>query len=233
MLSYVAGGNSKGAAVLFLHGWGGDTSSVEPLRGALESEYMTVSADLYGFGKTPHPDKALTLNDYAAGVKELLDALNIPRAVFVGHSFGGRVAIRTAVLYPDTVSKLVLIDAAGLKPRGAAFKKIRAKIHKILKFFNDRGLRGSSDYEAAEGKLRQTFVSVVNEYQDAEAAALKCGALIVWGARDKATPPYMAKRFSRLIADSELHILPDAGHFAYLDKLPETLMLIKAYIAGE
>ena len=57
------------------------------------------------------------VKDYADGVLELMDKLNIEKATLVGHSFGGRVAIYIAAKYPEKVEKLVLVDSAGIKPR--------------------------------------------------------------------------------------------------------------------
>lgn len=226
-------GKADAPAVFLLHGWGASSAAMKPIAEALESEYRVIAADMYGFGATPHPDRALTVDDYADGVMETAKALNVESAVFLGHSFGGRVAVKTAVKYPELVRKLILVDAAGLKPRGVVFKRIRAKIHKILRKINGRGLKGSPDYEAADGFLKGTFVNVVNEYQESEAAKIKCGALILWGGRDRDTGPYMAYRYRRLIKGSELCLFPDAGHFSYLDRTAETIVRIKAYIGGE
>lgn len=74
--------------------------------------------DFYGFGKTPHPDYPLTVKDYADGVLELMDKLNIEKATLVGHSFGGRIAIYIAAKYPEKVEKLVLVTARVLSPEG-------------------------------------------------------------------------------------------------------------------
>ena len=233
MFRCVVTGKKDAPAVILLHGWGASAAAFGPIAKALENEYRVIAADMYGFGETPHPARALTVDDYADGVMETAKALNVETAVVLGHSFGGRVAVKTAVKYPALVRKLILVDAAGLKPRGVVFKRLRSKIHKILKKYNDRGLKGSLDYEAASGYLKATLVNVVNEYQEAEAAKIKCGALILWGGRDRDTKAYMAYRYKRLIRGSKLRVFPDAGHFSYLDRTAETIVLIKAYIGGE
>lgn len=110
--------------------------------------------DFYGFGKTPHPDYPLTVKDYADGVLELMDKLNIEKATLVGHSFGGRVAIYIAAKYPEKVEKLVLVDSAGIKPRRGIKYRLKILLHKILKKFG-KGLKGSKDYRALSPVMKK------------------------------------------------------------------------------
>lgn len=74
--------------------------------------------DFYGFGKTPHPDYPLTVEDYADGVLELMDKLGIKKATLVGHSFGGRVAIYIAQSIPRKSKNSCLWTARELSPEG-------------------------------------------------------------------------------------------------------------------
>ena len=101
------------------------------------------------------------MKDYADGVLELMDKLNIEKATLVGHSFGGRVAIYIAAKYPEKVEKLVLVDSAGIKPRRGIKYRLKILLHKILKKFG-KGLKGSKDYRALSPVMKKTFQNVVN-----------------------------------------------------------------------
>ena len=143
--------------------------------------------DFYGFGKTPHPDYPLTVKDYADGVLELMDKLNIEKATLVGHSFGGRVAIYIAAKYPEKVEKLVLVDSAGIKPRRGIKYRLKILLHKILKMFG-KGLKGSKDYRALSPVMKKTFQNVVNYDETYLLSDITADTAIFWGDKDKDTP---------------------------------------------
>lgn len=231
MLNYISYG--KGKNIIFLHGWGGSTDSFKGLADALSSEYRVTLVDFYGFGKTPHPDKALTLDDYVEGVADVMRKENMAEAVLVGHSFGGRVAVRFTRKYPGHCLKLVLIDAAGLRPRFSFKKTFRVLAHKFRKACGLEGLKGSEDYAALSGAMKGTFLNVIRDHTDKDLRYISSGALVLWGKRDRDTPPYMAKRFRKRIKGSISIIFPGAGHYSYLDAFYETLFAIKAYIGAD
>lgn len=230
-MKYTVSGRETGEWVVILHGWGATKEAMMPIGRGLENDWRVFIPDMYGFGETPHPPRALTVEDYAEGVEKIAMLENVTEAVVIGHSFGGRVAVKLAARGKLKVKRLVLIDAAGLKPRGAFFRAIRVKVHKILKKLGGRGLKGSADFEALEGYKKFTFINVVNEYLTGDARKINTGALLIWGALDRDTPPYMGRRYRRLISGSVLYVLRGAGHFSYADKPEETLSLIRAYIA--
>lgn len=77
--------------------------------------YRVVVPDQIGFGKSSRPNIHYSFHLLAANTKKLLDTLGIREATIVGHSMGGMVAVRFALLYPDTVSRLVLENPIGLE----------------------------------------------------------------------------------------------------------------------
>jgi pimeloyl-ACP methyl ester carboxylesterase len=81
------------------------------------SGYRAIAVDILGFGRSEKPTTApYSLRFFARLFDGLLAALGIAQAVFVGHSFGGKLALATAVLYPKRVSQLVLMDSDGFTP---------------------------------------------------------------------------------------------------------------------
>lgn len=187
--------------------------------------------DFYGFGKTPHPDYPLTVKDYADGVLELMDKLNIEKATLVGHSFGGRVAIYIAAKYPEKVEKLVLVDSAGIKPRRGIKYRLKILLHKILKKFG-KGLKGSKDYRALSPVMKKTFQNVVNYDETYLLSDITADTAIFWGDKDKDTPLYMARKLNKKIKSSHLFLLTNAGHFSYLDNSGYFLKILSAFIYG-
>ncbi len=180
----------------------------------------SVIPDLYGFGKTPHGDSPLNLIDYVKGALKILEKEGIEKVDVLGHSFGGRMAIMLASLYPEKINKIILCDSAGLIPRRGI--RYRFKVWKY-KLFKKLGRKvencGSSDYKALSGAMRKTFVNVVNYDQKEQSTCIFAPTLIIWGSKDRVTPLYMAKKLKRNIKNSELFIISGAGHFSYADEL--------------
>jgi 3-oxoadipate enol-lactonase len=101
--------DGHGPALLLLHSSVCDRRMWDPQwPSLLDAGYQLVRCDFRGFGETPLP--ARPHND-AEDVLELLDALGIEQAAFVGSSYGGRIALETAARWPDRVSALALLCA--------------------------------------------------------------------------------------------------------------------------
>ena len=100
-----------GPAVLFSHGFFMDSSMFDPQVAALAPDHRCIRWDERGFGRTPAP-LPFTLWDAAEDAIELLDHLDVEEAVFVGMSQGGYLSLRAALVDPDRVRALVLIDTA-------------------------------------------------------------------------------------------------------------------------
>ena len=221
----------KGKCLIFLHGWGGEIASFKGLADRLSHHYRVILVDLYGFGKTPHPDRPLTIEEYATGVKELMNELKVEDPVLVGHSFGGRVAMRIAAR--DVVVGLILLDSAGILPRRGLTYYWKVAISKIAKFLHLKWRpKGSADYQKLSGVMRQTFVNVVNEDSLPDARRIEVPTLLVWGSADEETPLYMCRKLHRAIEHSEVLIVEGAGHFAYLEQPEYHYRVIRAFREG-
>ncbi|OFX23220.1 MAG: alpha/beta hydrolase [Anaeromyxobacter sp. RBG_16_69_14] len=106
----------NGRAALLLHGknffgayWEG---TIRALAGA---GYRVVVPDQIGFGKSSKPDLHYTFEQLAASTRQLLEKLGIEKVVVVGHSMGGMLAVRFALMYPQLASALVLENPIGLE----------------------------------------------------------------------------------------------------------------------
>jgi pimeloyl-ACP methyl ester carboxylesterase len=103
----------EGSAVLMLHGLGGTKASFLPSIAALAPSFRTVAVDMLGFGDSDKPLGASYGADFQARTLEaLLDALELERAHFVGHSMGGRVALELGFRHAERTHGLVLMTPA-------------------------------------------------------------------------------------------------------------------------
>lgn len=217
----------KGKFIFFLHGWGGDKNSFAIIKNHIaEIDRNMVFVSFAGFGNSKEPKVPFSLDDYVNDLVELIVKMAKGKSVdIVCHSFGGRVAILLANKYPFLVNKIMMIDGAGLKPkRGLKYflkvRKYKRLKQKVLKGKADKSVLenyGSDDYKMLSPIMKQTFVNVVNQDLKNEAKQIKTQILLFWGEKDNETPLYMAKKYKKLLKNSNLIIVKNAGHFSYLD----------------
>lgn len=185
--------------------------------------------DLYGFGESQHPDYPLKIEDYAAGVREVIREVSDGEVILIAHSFGGRVALRLAAQDPAIIG-LVLIDSAGMRPRRGPCYYAKVLSYKLIKRFGGKRLpQGSEDYRLLKGSMRKTFVNVVNEGSEGDAKRVTAPTLLLWGREDQDTPLYMCRRLHRLIPSSEEVILDGSGHFSYLERPELVYRVVRAF----
>ena len=107
-------GPPDGLPVILLHGYAASAGQWGQLISALADRYRVYAPDLLGFAGAPTPPGAYTAARWAGQVRALMDELALPRAVVVGHSLGGLVALTAAQAMPDRLAGLVLVDALGM-----------------------------------------------------------------------------------------------------------------------
>ncbi len=109
-------GNGNGKTVMLLHGknffgaYWKDTIAV-----LTEQGYRVIVPDQIGFGKSSKPNIHYSFHALAGNTKKLLDTLGIKEVTVVGHSMGGMLATRFALMYPDVTTRLVLENPIGLE----------------------------------------------------------------------------------------------------------------------
>jgi pimeloyl-ACP methyl ester carboxylesterase len=206
--------------VLALHGWGRRGNDFA----ASLAEFDALAIDLPGFGATPAPSEVLGAEGYAALVAPVLDTFESPPVV-IGHSFGGRIAVCLAAAHPDRVASLV-ISGSPLLRLGPARKPSAG--YRVLRLLNRAHLvsddrmeeirrsRGSADYRAASGVMRDILVKVVNEGYEPQLKEVRNRVLLLWGENDKDVPTAVAEMALRIIRQAggtaELEVLPGVGH---------------------
>ena len=110
-LHYATQGPPAGPAVVLLHGYSDSWFSWSRVLPLLRPDLRVVAPDLRGHGDSDRPADGYEIADFAGDVIGLLDALNIPMAVVVGHSMGSFVARKVLELAPQRVSRLILTGA--------------------------------------------------------------------------------------------------------------------------
>ncbi len=207
--------------MLFLHGYLSSGEAFNLQRKFFERDFDVFTPDLKGFGKNADMPYPYALDDYIEDIKEYIDKNSVAVPHAIAHSFGARVAIKAAAQDGTLFDKLVLTGAAGLKPKFSLKKAVkRAEFSLLKKVLPREKLKRfySSDYLAVNDVMRESFVKIVAENLDDVAENVTNETLIIFGACDKETPPYMAKRLNKKIKNGKLKFIDGAGHFAFIDK---------------
>lgn len=201
--------------VVALHGWGRTGADFVPILGGLDA----VAIHLPGFGPTAVPDTVWGTEDYAELVADAIRPFG--PIVIVGHSFGGRIAVRLAARYPELVSGLVLTGAPLVRIAPTSKPKLS---YRIAKWANSVGIlsdsamearrrkAGSADYNAAQGIMRDIMVKTVNENYDDDLAKLATPTWMVWGENDTAAPAAAGKVASEKIRGARWTVVSGEAH---------------------
>ena len=121
--------------LVLIHGMSASLESWQCNMDALARRHRTIALDVVWFGKSDKPAREVS-GDYLAGfMTGFMDAVGVRRAVLVGNSMGGMIAVKTALQYPDRVAGLVLVSSAGFGPELTWWLRLRAvlPIAKILR----------------------------------------------------------------------------------------------------
>lgn len=217
----------QGKNLIMLHGWGEDVSTFWPLAQFLKDNFTLWLIDLPGFGRSDPPKKAYDTKDYAQIISQFIKSQKIKKPILLGHSFGGKVAIRLTLLYPHLVNKLILMASSGIK-RVPSFRTIfiypTAKIihHLMPAIFNIKSIirkkfyrKIESDYENA-GLMKDTLLKTIKEDLTSDLKKINKKTLIIWGDEDRAVPLKYGKIIYHLIKNSKLVVLEGKGHFLHV-----------------
>jgi pimeloyl-ACP methyl ester carboxylesterase len=232
-----------GQVMLFLHGWQDNLHTFDHLIPLLPG-YRLVRLDLPGFGLSQLPPLTWTLKDYAECVQTFVQKLKLEVAVVVGHSFGGRVALKSISTHLISPQQLVLIGCAGVAQRNTlrnSVFKVLAKVGKALVFippfiFWRKQLRAAlyrragSDY-LTTGALKDIFMRVIAEDLSGAAQQVVTPSLLIWGAEDAATPLVEGQRLATLMPQAQLKVISGAGHFVHVEQPAAVAQLIQEFLA--
>jgi pimeloyl-ACP methyl ester carboxylesterase len=133
----------NGRVVVLLHGKNFVAATWEGTIAVLShAGYRVIAPDQVGFGKSTKPEHyQYTFQQLAGNTHALLASLGISRVTLVGHSTGGMLGTRYALMYPDEVAQLVLVDPIGLedwKAKGVPWQSVDALYRKELLTTADR-----------------------------------------------------------------------------------------------
>jgi pimeloyl-ACP methyl ester carboxylesterase len=201
--------------VLALHGWGRTGADFA----GILARHSGLALHLPGFGPAPAPPTAWSSAEYATVIAEALEGMG--PLVVLGHSFGGRIAVRLAASYPHLVSQLILTGVPLTRVKTPSRPKPLFRLAKALHRATlipepvmeaARQKYGSTDYKNASGVMRDILVTVIQEDYLDDATRVSCPVSMVWGELDVPAPVAAAQRALDFFPDATLRVVSGAGH---------------------
>lgn len=253
--------NSK-PVMVFVHGWGGSARYWRSTAEALADDFDCLLYDLRGFGRSSLPQEPVLgydMEDYAADLAALLDALGLERVYINAHSMGASIATIFLNRYGDRVEQAILTcngifeyDAKAF----AAFHKfggyvVKFRYNWFLKFpfadqmfmarFLHRPINKSdrlafledfllADYDAAAGTIYTSVSQKAVEIMPQEFAQISVPTLMVSGEKDIIIPAVMGKQAAALNDKIKYVELPKTSHFPMLEDPAAYLKTVREFL---
>jgi pimeloyl-ACP methyl ester carboxylesterase len=229
----------NGVPLLLIHGFPLDRTLWRTQIAGLSQLYRVIAPDLRGFGQSSETGgEAVTMDQYAADLKSLLDSVNVPRAVIGGISMGGYIALAFYAQYADRVKGLVLANTRAVPDSEEGKQSRLANAQKVGEAgpgFLVESMAPKMLGPAAKPEIKIAVRSMMARQRAAGIASALRGmairpdrtallrfatipVLIISGSADVLIPPGDSETMQALIPNSRLVIIPDAGHLSNLDK---------------
>jgi pimeloyl-ACP methyl ester carboxylesterase len=253
---------APGQDVLLIHGFASSTYTWEKVAPLLQQlGYHVWALDMKGFGWSDKPKGAsldpLTLVEE---VRKWMDAVGLKHAVIAGNSLGGGVAWLMALLHPDRVQSLILVDAAAypikmpfiMRLAGLPLSAGAAKLYfsrgiircGLSDVYHDKDRITNEQVDAYYDRLRtenalNAQIAIVRaldftKYEEyiRRIPEIKTRTLIIWGENDRWIPLYVGQRLSRELSASSLVVIPSCGHIPQEEYPDVTVKLMAEFIAA-
>jgi pimeloyl-ACP methyl ester carboxylesterase len=222
--------------------------------------FRTLVLDLPGFGASDLTDGHPSASGPESVIR-FIDGLGLETVSIVGNSMGGGIGARVAAAYPDRVAKLATLGGVGMnlftafpaeginllmdfvedpsRERLVVWMKSMVYDHSILSDeMIDERFAETSNPDAIESARRMysraNFLAMRASRKGAGLdylTEIKAPTLITWGRDDRVSPLDMALVAMRLIAKCELHVFPDCGHWAMIERKREFESVVTAFLS--
>lgn len=235
-INYIRYGDKKGNTLVLLHGWGQNIQMMKMIGDKFQKNDIII-VDLPGHGKSEEPKEVWLLNDFVEMIHSLLKSLKVKNPIFIGHSFGGKISLIYASKYE---TKKLILFGSPFKVKKAS-NSLKLRILKKLKTLPGmeklseiaKKHMGSADYRNASPIMRDIMVKHVNTDITDLVKKIKCPTIIIWGDKDEAVPLNDAYELSSYIKDSAVIVYDGCTHYAYLERLGQTVNIIYSFIKGD
>jgi pimeloyl-ACP methyl ester carboxylesterase len=228
-MRYAVAGPAGGDPLLLLHGLGDTSRSWSLVLPTLARRHRVYVVDQRGHGQTEAPACCYALADFAGDAIGFLDAMKVEKAAVAGHSLGSFVAQYLATVYPQRVSRLVLMGSSDAPSESEAvawlWSKAQAFEGRVSAEFVDEWQSNPTPVEASFlAKVKAETAAVPLQVWKGVARTLlaedrrrflreiRVPALILSGEKDPMFPPADQERLREALPNARLKVYPKVGH---------------------
>jgi pimeloyl-ACP methyl ester carboxylesterase len=258
VLAYIEMGNPAGRPVVMVHGYTDSARDWVPMLPYMAAQFHLILIDIRGHGQSGKPECCYNRLDFAYDIKLLLDALQQPKADFVGHSLGTIIIQTFAEYWPERTGRIVLISSTGGMPPdapkkapqfdfAAAIRNLKEPIEADSPFMIawwDSPTPVDPDFIARERKdaaaiplrvwlavLDQTLAG--DNYADLQRTLprLKAPTLLIWGSKDPIMEEPMRKSLRDALPTAQVRIFDGLGHNPFWEDPAGVAQVINAFLA--
>lgn len=223
--------------LVLLHGLSGSGRWWHRNLAGLSADRRVLVPDMIGFGRTRCPGPIPTIAELAGILDRWMEHLGVPSAHVAGHSMGGQIAIHLAARFPQRVSRLVLVDSAGLHPAPTprTLARFAADILPPVRWgdptFLPIILRDS--LRAGPRSITRSIAHIFTDNVGSLLEQVAAPTLVLWGKRDSFVPLEHARELRSRIPDSQLVVLERAAHNPMVDCPLEFNQAVVRFLQGE
>lgn len=219
----------KNIPVVILPGWMLGQKRFQPTQEVLKKKGFRriYTVDFPGFEEGEEIFKPWTLSDYVDFLEEFLKKNKISQAIMIGHSFGGRVALKLISAKPEYAKALILTGTPGYRFESKFRFTLLMVVVKMGKAFLELPpfsifqdflrhifyvLSGARDLRRVKGFMKQTFVNIVEEELEPYMKKISVPTLLLWGRDDGLVSLNIARKMQEAMSGAELKIITDGRH---------------------
>lgn len=227
-----------------IHGAGGTHRHWGLQLAGLGDIVRVLALDLPGHGRSPGPGR-LSIGEYSTVLLAMLDALALEEVVLAGHSMGGAIALWTALHTPDRVSGLVLAGTGSrLRIMPAILDGLQNNPLAAMQLIMDRAydqyailsarIAGESAFLQIDPMTFQSDLLACDAFDvRPRLSEITCPTLILCGETDQMTPPKFSQSLYEDIPQSELVVVPRAGHMVIIEQPTTVNRAIRAWLTAQ
>jgi len=248
-LHYKIDGAADGVPLIFINSLGTDLRIWDDVVPHFEQAFRIIRFDKRGHGLSDCPPAPYSIRDFTNDLVSLMDALEIDKAILVGLSVGGMIAIDAAAAYPERVEVLILSDTA---PKIGTVEGWNERIDTLrshdMPYLSETIVKRwfTPEFDSRHTAAWRGYVNMLNRMpvegytgtceaiRDADlrdqAQSITKETLVICGAQDASTPPEFVEANSHLLPNSRFHLIEGSGHLPCVEQPDETAAVIRQFL---
>ncbi|CAM3751755.1 Esterase YbfF [Vibrio aerogenes CECT 7868] len=242
----------SGTPLLLIHGLFGNLDNLGSLSRDLKNDYQVIRIDLRNHGLSFHSDEH-NYQVMATDVAQLLQSLNLSDVIVVGHSMGGKVAMRLAAEFPELVRSLIIMDMAPVQYKQHRHENVFAGLFALqeqcpatreeamhifaqhIEMLSVRQFLGKSLYrEENQVRLRFNVSALFKNYQSIldwnDVPPVDKPVLFLKGADSDYITQDAQSAILKQFPKAKAHIIANTGHWLHAEKPQDVLRVIRRFL---